>query len=82
MTGADDPHLGSALAIFRQHLQQLGLQRLRQIPDFVEEEGTAPGLGKQTGLAVLTEQLQVQRSPGQGGAVDGMERLVAAVAGS
>ncbi|MNQ38354.1 hypothetical protein D3C85_519290 [compost metagenome] len=80
VAGADDPHLGGALTIFRQHLQQLGLQRLRQIPYLVEKQGRPLGLLEQAGLPILPKQLQIQRRPRQGSAVDGVQRLVTAAA--
>ena len=72
-----------------QHAQQLGLGARGQVADLVEEDGAAvglleaadaPGLGAGEGAALVAEQLALQQRLGNGGAVDGDERLVGAVA--
>ncbi len=69
------------MAVLLQYLQQLGLQRLRQIPYLVEKQGRPLGLLKQAGLAILAEQLQIQCRPGQRGTVDHIQRLITPTAG-
>ncbi len=80
MAGAEHPHLRGALTILLHHLQQLGLQRLRQAADLVEKEGRPLGLLEQTGVTIFPEQLQVEGRPGNGGTVDGVQRPITPLA--
>ena len=70
-----------------QHAQQLGLQLERQLADFVEEDGAVVGqlepanlraVGAGVGALLAAEQLALDQVGGEGGAVDGDERAVAA----
>ena len=66
--------------------QQLGLQAGVHLADFVEQQGAAVGLleladaagdGAGEGALLVAEQFGFQQVLGDGGAVDGDERLVA-----
>ena len=93
--GRDDAHVdrnGGAPAdafddLFLQETQQLDLERVRQVADFVEEEGAFVGGldfsnclldGAGEGAAFVAEELRFQQVFGDGAAVDGDERLLGA----
>ena len=84
--GADGQHLALG-----QHAQQPRLQGERHVADLVEEEGAAVGLLDEPALALagrageasrqMAEELALDQRLRNGGAVDGDERLAAALAG-
>ncbi len=78
-------HRAKPLAV--QHAQQLGLAFGRQLADFVEEQRPLVGLLEQAGVGAvgtaegpldMAEQLRLEQSRRDGGAVDGDQRAVAA----
>jgi hypothetical protein len=88
--GADDAHIDRDLltpadaldGALLQEAQQLGLQRKRQVADFVEHQGAAAGGldlaerllgGTGEGAFLVAEQLAFEQVLGNGGAIDGHE---------
>ena len=91
MRGADDPHIDRERLVFTdttdlaalEHTQQSGLERLRQLPDLVEEERAAIGhleepgavvVGAGKGPLAMAEKFAFDELLRQGTAVDGHER--------
>ena len=72
-----------------QHPQDFGLRRRRHVADLVQEDGAAMALleladalqgGAGEGAAFVAEEFAFQQLLRDGGAIDGQERLLAAVA--